>query len=58
MLYLLYKTKCAVATVLGITRRCIYMHYRENISSRFSRNSEADASEFQENLEEMIICSC
>ena len=33
----------------------IYFHqYRENISSRFSRNSDANASEFLENLENMF----
>ena len=30
------------------------MQFRRNISSRFSKNSEAIASKFRENLEEMI----
>ena len=33
----------------------IHTQLRENISSKFSRNSEADASEFLENLEEMFL---
>ena len=34
----------------------IWIKNRENISSKFSRNSEADASEFLENLKEMFLC--
>ena len=32
----------------------ICMHHQQNISSQFSRNSEANASEFLENSEEMF----
>ena len=32
-----------------------YKEWQENISSRFSRNSEADASEFLDNVEEMFL---
>ena len=32
----------------------LYMQYRGNLSSRFSTNSEAVASELIENLEEML----
>ena len=34
-----------------------YCKQRENISSRFSGNSEASASELPENLEDMFPCS-
>ena len=32
----------------------LFMWYRRNISSRFSSNSEANASELPENLEELF----
>ena len=34
------------------------MYHRENMSSRFSSNSEADASELLENPEELFLHYC
>ena len=43
-----------MSDLLELLKILLYMQYWGNISSRFSRNSEADASEFLENLEEMF----
>ena len=39
---------------MNLVIKSLSMWYRGNISSRFSCNSEADASELQENLEDML----
>ena len=48
-----YITRITTPTILLMTKISLCMQYRGNISLRFSRNPEADASEILENLEEM-----
>ena len=57
---ILYMGVCKITVILR--RHYLYPcshlfmnHYKRNISSRFSRNSEAFASKFLENLEEMLL---
>ena len=49
--YCFHLWRRAIATVIARS----YMHLFITISSRFSSNSEADASELLENLEEIFL---
>ena len=49
-----YTTLC-VAEDLNILNISLFMQNRGNKSSRFSLNSEANASELRENIEEMLL---
>ena len=47
-------TTLVVVENMNILNMAQYKQYRGNMSSRFSINSEANASELIENLEEMV----